>query len=65
MNNMTDKMKLTKKQLVILLDGFENRLSQANYSAGRLRSDIYKMDIDSEIKSQIISRIDKHMDELI
>lgn len=60
-----NKMKLTKKQLVILLDGLEHRLAQANYSAGRLRSDVYKMDIDSETKYQIISRIDQHMDELV
>lgn len=60
-----NKMKLTKKQLVILLDGLEHRLAQASYSAGRLRSDVYKMDIDSETKYQIISRIDQHMDELV
>jgi hypothetical protein len=58
-------MKLTKKQLIALVDSLNNKIAQSRLSAGRLRSDIFKMNIDRDLKYDIISRIDKHIDELL
>ena len=57
-------MSNTKKQLVILLEDHQHRLSNIQMSAGRLRKEIFDLNLDPETRSAVIEKIDKHINEL-
>ena len=57
-------MSNTKKQLVILLEGYQHKLSTIQMSAGRLRKEIFDLNLDAETRQKVIAKIDKHIDNL-
>ena len=57
-------MKATKKQLVEMTEDYQNRLRSIQRSAGRLRKEIFDLNLDPEIRRQVIKKIDKHIDNL-
>lgn len=54
----------TKKQLVTLLEGHQHKLSTIQMSAGRLRKEIFDLNLDAETRQKVIAKIDKHIDNL-
>lgn len=57
-------MKGTKKQLVELIEDYQNRLRSIQMSAGRLRKEIFDLKLDPETRQKIIKKIDKHINNL-
>ncbi len=57
-------MKNTKKQLVVLIEGHRNRLRSIQGSAGKLRKEIFDLDLDAKTRQKIVKKIDKYIDNL-
>ena len=57
-------MKGTKKQLVELIEDYQNRFRSIHKSAGQLRKEIFDLKMDPETRQKIIKKIDKHIDNL-
>ncbi len=57
-------MKNTKKQLVILVEGHRNRMHSIQKSAGKLRKEIFDLDLDAKTRQKIVKKIDKYIDNL-
>lgn len=57
-------MSNTKKQLVTLLEGHQHKLSTIQMSAGRLRKEIFDLNLDPKTRAAVIEKIDKHINEL-
>tara|TARA_Y100001938_G_scaffold150997_1_gene244968 strand:- start:780 stop:962 length:183 start_codon:yes stop_codon:yes gene_type:complete len=57
-------MKATKKQLIEMIEDYQNRLLSIQRSAGGLRKEIFDLNLDPEVRRQVIRKIDKHIDNL-
>ncbi len=57
-------MKNTKKELVVLVEDQRHRLQSIQKSAGKLRKEIFDLNLDAETRQKIVKKIDKYIDNL-
>jgi len=56
--------KSTKKELITMIEDYQNRLQSIQRSVGKLRKEIFDLDLDIETRQQVIKKIDNYIDNL-